>query len=173
MVIHIHAKGYHEMSQQTQTETETDVETGPRFMDWQAGAIGGFIGGIVMGAIIWLMPPKIIAGAIAGLYTLQGNAVAGWIAHLIHSIILGVIFAVIVTTALTRYADSLAASAGLGLVWGFVLWVVAAGLVMPVWLQVVGFPAPPPFPNWTLPGSLVPHLVYGVILGGLYPFLRG
>jgi uncharacterized membrane protein YagU involved in acid resistance len=161
------------MSQQTQTESETDVGTGSRLMDWQAGAIGGFIGGIVMGGIIWMMNPKTIAGAIAGLYTLQGSPVAGWIAHLIHSIILGVIFAVTVSAALTRYADSLAPSAGLGLVWGFVLWVVAAGIVMPVWLQVVGFPTPPPLPNWTLPGSLIPHLVYGVILGGLYPFLRG
>jgi hypothetical protein len=43
--------------------------------------------------------------------------------------------------------------------------------VMPIWLQTLGFPAAPPFPNFALPGSLPPHVVYGVLLGALVPFL--
>jgi hypothetical protein len=84
-----------------------------------------------------------------------------------------VIFAGILNVdALARYADRLGPSAGLGIIWGFVLWMVAAGLIMPLWLAAVGFPLAPPFPNWALPGSLIPHLVYGVILGVLYPVLQ-
>lgn len=158
------------MSQETQTET-TAASTG--LTDWQAGVVGGLVGGVVMGAIIWIMNPAVIAGAIAGLYTLQGSAIAGWVAHLAHSAILGAIFAGIVSVgALSGYASRAGPSAVMGIVWGFVLWVVAAGLVMPLWLAAVGFPMAPPFPNWTLPGSLLPHLVYGVLLGVLYPVLR-
>lgn len=159
------------MSQETQTETTATTSTG--LNDWQAGVVGGLVGGVAMGAIIWMMNPAVIVGAIAGLYTLQGSAIAGWVAHLAHSAILGVIFATILSVgALSEYASRPAPSAGLGIIWGFVLWVVAAGLIMPLWLAAVGFPMVPPFPNWSLPGSLIPHLVYGVILGVLYPFLR-
>lgn len=159
------------MSQETETDTTTATGTG--LADWQAGIVGGLVGGVVMGAIIWTMNPAVIAGAIAGMYTLQGSAIAGWIAHLIHSIIFGVIFVGIVNVdALSGYASRVGPSAAMGIVWGFVLWVVAAGLVMPLWLQAVGFPMTPPFPNWALPGSLLPHLVYGVLLGVLYPLVR-
>jgi hypothetical protein len=159
------------MSQQSQTETT--VATGTGLTDWQAGVVGGLVGGVVMGAIIWMMNPAVIVGAIAGLYTLQGSAIAGWIAHLAHSAILGAIFAGIVRIdALSGYANRVGPSAVMGIVWGFILWVIAAGLIMPLWLTAVGFPMAPPFPNWALPGSLIPHLVYGVILGVLYSFLR-
>lgn len=155
------------MSSETRTETATTGRVSSR--DWEGGVIGGLVGGIVMGAMIWMMARPIIVGAIPGLYTLQGP-VAGWIAHLIHSSIFGLIFvALLQLPALTRYTDSLWISAGLGLIYGAILWVVAAGLVMPLWLQAVGFPKAPPVPNWGLPGSLVPHLVYGVLLGAIYP----
>lgn len=162
------------MSSDSQSDMKTETETMKHmsFRDWQAGVIGGLIGGLAMGAILWMMQPAVIAGAIAGMYTLQG-ALIGWVAHLVHSVIFGVIFAAILSLpVLARYADTVWPSAILGLIYGVILWVVAAGLVMPVWLMAVGFPAPPPFPNWILPGSLVPHLVYGVLLGGTYPLLR-
>lgn len=160
------------MSSDSRTDMKTETTKRVRFRDWQAGAIGGLIGGVIMGVILWMMQPAVITGAIAGMYTLQG-ALIGWVAHLVHSVIFGVIFAAILSLpVLTRYADTVWPSAILGLIYGAILWVVAAGLVMPVWLMAVGFPVPPPFPNWTLPGSLVPHLVYGVVLGGTYPLLR-
>jgi len=47
---------------------------------------------------------------------------------------------------------------------------VFAAVVMPVWLQAVGFGAAPAVPNLN-PQSLVGHVVYGVVLGGLYAAL--
>jgi hypothetical protein len=38
---------------------------------------------------------------------------------------------------------------------------------MPAWLSAVGSPASPPLPNFA-PPSLVWHLVYGGVLGGVY-----
>jgi ABC-type sulfate transport system permease subunit len=40
-----------------------------------------------------------------------------------------------------------------------------------VLLRVAGFSSPPAVPNVTLP-VLVWHLVYGVVLGGIYPFVE-
>ena len=50
---------------------------------------------------------------------------------------------------------------------GAVLGVGFAALVMPLWLPAVGSPASPPFPNFAVP-SLLWHVVYGVVLGGVY-----
>ncbi len=52
-----------------------------------------------------------------------------------------------------------------GVAWGTVLWLVAAGVVMPIWLQVVGIPSP--LPNLPRLGFLS-HALWGVILGGTY-----
>jgi hypothetical protein len=161
------------MSQETQTETE--VEAGTSIADWQAGVGGGLVGGAVMGAMITMMMPMVIAVAIPALYGLAPppNGLLGWIVHMSHSAILGVVFAAIMATALQRYATSVGASAVAGLIYGIVLWAVLAALVMPLWLQALGFPQAPPFPNFALPGSLPAHVVYGVLLGAIYPLLRG
>lgn len=57
-----------------------------------------------------------------------------------HSAVLGAVFAAIMVTAVGRYADSVGANAVAGIVYGIVLWAVLAALVMPLWLQAVGFP---------------------------------
>jgi hypothetical protein len=62
-------------------------------------------------------------------------------------------------------------STGLGVAYGILVWFVAAGFVMPVWLQSVGFAGAPPVPNLA-PMSLVAHVVFGAILGAIYPIVR-
>lgn len=154
------------------TQTDTQSMNSTAFPGWQGGVVGGLVGGIAMGAMIWMNKQATLEMAIPALYTLEG-AVAGWIVHLFHSLVLGLVFVALVRLpALREYSESLLPSAGLGLVYGAVLWVVAAGVVMPAWLQAVGFAGAPMLPNWALPGSLVPHLVYGVLLGVVYAFLE-
>ena len=153
------------MSQETQTRTQTGLG---RLADWQAGVVGGLVGGAVMGAMITMMNPPVIEMAIPALYGLSGG-LAGWVVHMSHSAILGVVFVAI--AANTGLASGVGRSAVAGLVYGIVLWAVLAALVMPIWLQTVGFAGAPPFPNFALPGSLPAHAVYGVVLGALYPFL--
>jgi hypothetical protein len=160
------------MSSETRTGRGTGTGTG--LADWQAGVIGGLAGSAVMGAMITMMMRPVIVGAIPALYGLAPppNGLAGWVVHMSHSAILGVVFAAILSGGLSRYGSSVGASAVAGLVYGIVLWAVLAALVMPIWLGAVGFANAPPFPNFALPGSLPAHAVYGLVLGVLYPFLR-
>ena len=158
------------MSQETRSDTATTTGTG--LADWQAGVVGGLVGGLVMGAMITMQNAAAIQGAIPALYGLAPppNGLFGWIVHMSHSAILGVVFAAIATG--TGIGRGVGRSAVVGLVYGVVLWVVLAALVMPLWLSAVGFPPGPPFPNSALPGSLPGHAVYGVLLGVVYAALR-
>lgn len=52
----------------------------------------------------------------------------------------------------------------LGVLYGTALWLVAAAVVMPLWLGAVGFAGAPPLPNLN-PTSLVVHLAFGAVLG--------
>lgn len=55
--------------------------------------------------------------------------------------------------------------------YALVLAVAGAGIVMPIWLGVAGFAVPPSIPDVT-PPLLVWHGIYGVVLGGLFPFVE-
>ncbi len=127
--------------------------------------------GVVMGIMLQVMMTPVIAKAIPALYGMDG-LVVGWIAHLFHSLVLGLVFGAIVTSlpALREYANQVTTSAGLGIAYGVVVWIIAAAIVMPIWLSAVGFPGAPPLPNFN-PMSLLGHVVYGVILGALFPIV--
>ena len=115
-----------------------------------------------MAALVVVMNLATIAVAIPSLYTLAppANLGVGVTVHLAHGAMLGVVFAGIAG------AFGLSSTRGLlGL--GFATWAVLAALVMPVWLSAVGSPASPPFPNFA-PPSLLWHVVYGLVLGGVY-----
>lgn len=160
------------MSQETRTSgaTGTSLETGTG--SWISGMVGGLAGGVVMGAIMTVMMAPVIEMAIPAMYGLSGG-LAGWVIHMSHSAVLGVVFAAIMTTGLGRFSDNVGATIAIGAVYGIVLWVVLAALVMPIWLAAVGFAGAPPFPNFALPGSLPAHVVYGAVLGAIYPYAKG
>ncbi len=150
------------------TDTSTSTDTGVRLADWQAGVVGGIAGAAVMAVLISVMNAAVLAGAIPAMYGLSGG-IAGWAVHLSHGAVLGVVFAAIVrAVGEDRSAGTVV---GLGLLWGVVLWVGLAALVMPIWLSAVGFPMAPPVPNFA-PPSLLWHAVYGGVLGVAYAALR-
>jgi hypothetical protein len=152
------------MSSVTETAVEMDVER----REWQAGVAGGLFGGALMGILLSVMMTPVIENAIPALWGLSGG-LAGWIIHMANSAILGVAFAAL-AKALPKYSSSVGRSTALGAVYGIVLWVVLAALVMPVWLGAVGFAGAPALPNFN-PMSLVGHLVYGIALGAAYPLV--
>ena len=150
----------------SETATQRRTGTGTAFT-WRPGAVGGFVGGVVMGLMLQMQMTPVIEMAIPAMYGASG-LVAGWIAHLFHSVVLGVVFAFLVSaTGLRDRAGGYAGGIGLGLSYGVVLWVVLAAIVMPIWLSTVGFPGAPALPNFN-PMSLVGHVVYGVVLGAVY-----
>lgn len=148
------------------TETGREVQTEAQPTNWKAGAVGGIAGGIVMGALMLAMNAAVIAVAIPSLYSLAPppNVPVGLVVHVFHGAVLGIVFAGV---ASTLEFDSSRKVLGLGLAWGVVIWITLAALLMPLWLSAVGSPASPPFPNFALP-SLLWHVVYGLVLGGVY-----
>lgn len=148
------------------TETSSEVQTESYATNWKAGIGGGIAGAIVMGALMLGMNEAVIAVAIPSLYTLAPppNVPVGFAVHLFHGAVLGIIFAGIATAL---KVESTGRVLGLGLAWGVLTWAVLAALVMPLWLSAVGSPASPPFPNFA-PPSLFWHVVYGLVLGGVY-----
>lgn len=156
------------MSQKTATTTPTATNQNA----WKGAVIAGIVGAAAMGVLVSLMNAATLAVAIPSLYGLAPppNGVAGWAVHLSHGAVLGVLFGGIADAAGVGRSVGKSAAAGIG--YGVLVWVVFAALLMPVWLSAVGSPASPPFPNFALP-SLLWHVVYGVVLGALYPPLRG
>lgn len=148
------------------TETGREVQTDAQTINWKAGVVGGIAGGIAMGALMLVMNDAVIAVAIPSLYSLAPppNIPVGMAVHVFHGAVLGLVFAGV---ASALESDSKGKIIGLGIAWGVVIWIALAALLMPVWLSAVGSPASPPFPNFA-PPSLLWHVVYGLVLGGVY-----
>ncbi|MFW6384777.1 MAG: histidine kinase [Halodesulfurarchaeum sp.] len=148
------------------TETGRHVRTEFQVLDWKAGALGGIAGAIVMGALMLVMNEAVITVAIPSLYLLvpPPSVLQGMGVHVFHGAALGIVFAGVIQAL---GVESTSKVVGLAILWGVVIWVTLAALLMPVWLGVVGSPASPPFPNFA-PPSLLWHVVYGLVLGGVY-----
>ncbi|WP_147435885.1 hypothetical protein [Haloarcula sp. Atlit-47R] len=88
------------------------------------------------------------------------------------SAVFGVVFAAALPQPrLAAVGESVGGVVGFGLGCAAVLWIVAAGVVMPLWLSAVGFPSPPPLPNLGAMGLLT-HLVFGLVLVVSYHYPR-
>lgn len=150
----------------TTTEAAHDVEIATGTEHWVIGGVSGLVAGGVFGGIMSHTP---MMESVAGLFTLEAAA-AGWLFHFLISITFGIIFAVIVSIGpLSMYAKRVSTGAGLGIIYGIIVWVVGAAIVMPLWMGAVA-PVDPPVPNlnWL---SFAGHIAYGVVLGAFYPVL--
>jgi hypothetical protein len=140
-------------------------------LSWTHGAVAGLVAGGAMGLFVdGVMGKILIIGALWGVPT----PVGGWAVHLANSLAFGLGFVALTRVAGVDPPETLLSRAGgryvgLAAAYGVVLWVVAAGLVMPLWMGAVGLQAPP-VPNLA-PPSLVAHLVYGVVLAAVVPRL--
>ena len=155
------------MATETATATtEASTETG----NWKAGVAGGLVGSLVFGAMMSMMTPGVLQMGIPAMYGIEGPAGAvGWAIHMSHGAVIGLGFAAIASLN-PDLGDSIGTSLGVGAGYGFLVWVALAVIVMPIWLGAVGFPGAPPLPNVGVE-SLVGHVVYGAILGGVYSTL--
>ena len=129
---------------------------------WSGAIAGGVIAGVGMGLIMqFVMNAMPLVGALYG----QPTVVIGWLAHLFHSVVFALLFAIVVLrTSLREYG--LLRIVGLGALYGVLLELVAAGFVLPIWANAVGAATlPVPF---LIPIGFVTHLVYGVLLGVVF-----
>jgi two-component system OmpR family sensor kinase len=119
------------------------------------------VAGVLYGAVSILLGGSVAA---IGVFYGQPDPVVGWITHEFHSAVFAFVFSGLVSLSPARYRDSVPAYLLVGLAWGFVLWVLAAGVVAPVWLRLLGTAVPVPSLS---PDLLAPHLVWGLSLGAL------
>lgn len=137
--------------------------------DWRAGAVSGFLAATVTGLAISLVRLETLRVAIAGLYGFEGSLLVGWVAHLVHGTLFGLLFAwVLSDPGLYRVTDWWWKTLLAAVVYALVLAVAGAGIIMPIWLGVVDPSRSTTIPNVTT-ALLAWHLIYGVVLGTVYP----
>ena len=128
------------------------------------GAYGGFAGGLVFGAMMGFMGMLPMIGSMVG----QPTAGAGFVVHMVNSVIIGAGFALV----LGRFVSGTHSGVGLGLAYGGAWWILGPLTLMPLFMGMgLGV-------NWNaaaaaamLP-SLVGHLMFGGVLGLVYAWLR-
>jgi signal transduction histidine kinase len=128
--------------------------------------LGVILGAAVLAGVPYGIVSEQLGGSIAAIGVFYGvnDPVVGWLTHEFHSAVFGFVFAGLVSFLPARYRNHVPAYVVLGAAWGACLWAVAAGVVAPVWLNLLGIPAPLPTLS---PELLVSHLVWGVSLGVL------
>ncbi|MFB6075164.1 MAG: hypothetical protein ABEJ89_09135 [Haloarculaceae archaeon] len=102
-----------------------------------------------------------VIGALYGV----ANPVVGLVTHEFHSVVFGLVYAGLIAGLPRSRTRHLREYLAVAVAWALTLWLVAAGVVMPVWLRLVGLAAP--IPNLGL-APLVGHLVWALVIGGLY-----
>lgn len=126
-------------------------------------AIGvAIVAGLTMGAAMAGLGDDL--AVIGALYGIEDLTIA-LITHEFHSIVFALVYAGALSALPRTYTDGLPHRLLLGVGLGLFLWLVAAGLVMPLWLELVGVDAT--FPNLTVP-SLAGHVVWGLTVSSLY-----
>ena len=140
-----------------------------------AGAIAGVAGGVVFGIMMQMMTAPTPDGgkmpmiAMVAMVVGSQSLVVGWLYHLFNSAVIGGLFGFVLGDRVVEIGGGLAWGAAWGLLW----WVLGALILMPM---LLGMPAlaplrmPPMRP--VAMGSLVGHLIYGLIVGAAFVRLR-
>jgi hypothetical protein len=142
-----------------------------------AGVVAGLVAGIVFGFMMQMMSAPTpdgrqmpMMGMIAQVVRSDSLAV-GWLYHLFNSAVIGAIFGWLLGD---RIAGRLGPGAGWGAIYGFGWWILGGLILMPVFLGMPAFaPLKMPPMRPVAMGSLMGHLIFGLILGTATARLRG
>ena len=128
------------------------------------GVYGGLAGGVVFGAMMGMMGMLPMIGKMVG----HPSAVTGFLVHMVNSALIGAGFAVVFGRSVSRIGSGLRK----GLLYGGAWWFLGPLTLMPL-MMGMGLGV-----NWnaTAASKMLPslggHLIYGVILGLSYAWLR-
>jgi len=138
------------------------------------GAAAGLVAGLVFGMMMQMMNAPTPDGgqmpmmAMVAMVVGSSNIAVGWLYHLFNSAVIGAIFGWLFGTRTL----SVGSGAGWGALYGMAWWVLGAQILMPVALGMPPFaPVMMPPMHMVAAGSLMGHVIYGLILGGLFPVL--
>lgn len=144
------------------TLSHEDRYVGSTLGYWTAVVAAGLLAGALMGSIMYEITGTI--RAVGALYGMPATRY-GWVFHLWHATVFGAMYGgFFLYRGLEPFHDRVLASTTIGIGWATILWLVAAGVVMPVWLDAVGAASPsvPAVDPW----SGIGHVLYGAVLGG-------
>lgn len=144
-----------------------------------AGAVGGLVGAVGFGALMWFVNPTFLRSSIPALYGLEPRGLFGWSVHLFHGIVLGIVFGAVVSRAVVHDAlvpadpDQLGPGGlgirlvGGGVAYGIAVWALVPVLALPILSDPAGADA---WGTLSIAGSesLVGHVVFGLLLGVVY-----
>ena len=142
-----------------------------------AALVAGLLAGAAFGVMMQMMMAPTPDGGQMPMIAMVGQIVgsptagAGWLYHLFNSAVIGAIFGWLLGDRVHSYASGL----GWGAAYGFVWWILGGLILMPILLGMPAFaPLMMPPMRMVAMGSLIGHLIYGLILGGAFVwFHRG
>lgn len=159
--------------------SEPTLAQGDMFMQSRIAAsiVAGLVAGLVFGIMMHMITAPAPGGGRMPVIAMVGQIVGspsvtiGWLYHLFNSAVIGAIFGWLLGPRVGDYGSGL----GWGTAYGFGWWILGGLVLMPVMLGMPAFaPLRMPEMRMVAMGSLVGHLIYGVILGALFVvFARG
>jgi hypothetical protein len=140
-----------------------------------AGIVSGLIAGVVFGMMMTMMTAPTPDGGrmpmMAMVAQILGSTslVVGWVYHLFNSAVIGGIFGWLLGHRPLGWGGAL----GWGALYGAAWWILGGLILMPLFLGMPAF-APLMMPEMrpVAIGSLMGHLIFGLILGGAFLGLR-
>jgi hypothetical protein len=143
--------------------------------DISNGVVAGLVGGLVFGVMMQMMNAPTPEGGqmpmmamVAKVMRSDGIAV-GWLYHLFNSAVIGAIFGWLLGSRSQRIGEGI----GWGAAYGFVWWILGGLILMPIFLGMSAFAPLMMAPMRPVAmGSLMGHLIYGLILGGGFAMLK-
>jgi len=143
--------------------------------DISNGIAAGLLGGVVFGIMMQMMNAPTPEGGQMPMMAMVAKVVrsdsmaAGWIYHLFNSSVIGGIF----SWLLGNRSPRIGAGLGWGALYGFIWWILGALILMPLFLGMPTFAPLTMAPMRPVAmGSLMGHLIYGIILGGGFAILK-
>jgi uncharacterized membrane protein YagU involved in acid resistance len=139
------------------------------------GVEAGLIAGVLFGLMMQMMSAPTPEGgrmpmmAMVAMVVRSHSLLVGWLYHLFNSAVIGAIFGWLLGKQVRGYGSGL----GWGAAYGFAWWILGALILMPILLGMPAFAAlrmPPMRP--VAMGSLVGHLIFGLVLGAGYVWLN-
>jgi hypothetical protein len=141
-----------------------------------AGAIAGLVAGVVFGVMMTVMSAPTPDGGGMPMMAMVAQVVGssslaiGWIYHLLNSAVIGGVFGWALGSRVEGYGSAAGWGAGYGIVW----WILGGLILMPMLLGMPAFaPLQMPMMRPVAFGSLMGHVIFGVILGAGFVQLRG
>jgi hypothetical protein len=137
-----------------------------------ASVVAGLIAGVAFGLMMQMIMRQHPTAAACQCWRWSARSSTigiGWMYHLFNSVVIGAVFGWLLGVRVHNYSTGF----GWGAAYGFAWWILGGLILMPVFLGMPAFaPLTMPGMQMVVVGSLIGHLVYGLILDGAFVWLH-